>query len=468
MKPHNETSQQTASAHLAARVAERSAADTVQRIFYFSLVLSFLFAVFGATSLSFIQIFDPSVTLFDNLWPRLLFNSAPLLGLAAFLKWKKFTPRQKIYLWLIGFCAVFDAAASIHVWPITWAGQPKIMLYVNATNNALFAAVAVMLGFSIREAIGAFLIITALIGLPLGIVLHHGGDPIVFKVVLSDSIFLSISTLFLGSAINQVRERLAILEVEKETEATKYLGPVVSKAIFNSKKDILERRTKTGFIVSLDIWDSTDQQKLHGKAWLAFRQEFFANTARTIAQHGGYIQKTVGDCHMISFGVVDDDIDLSDIPGIELEMERAENRRLERVSERVFRCMDEIFRDFQKIADRHFPGQTVRLRGGMDKGRVEAGIQGDANHMLEFDINGDAVNCAARLQEYGKVASTKCHDSSSVLIISPFASDFLKDLNLFHRQSTLATPIRNYPKIRWVLVREFATAEVAAPRSRAA
>jgi class 3 adenylate cyclase len=97
----------------------------------------------------------------------------------------------------------------------------------------------------------------------------------------------------------------------------------------------------------------------------------------------------------------------------------------------------------------------------MDKGMVERGVQGNQNQ-LELDVNGDPVNCSNRLQEYGKQIRSRFTPRSSLLVISPFASDYLKDYDAFTRIHTADYPVRNYHgQIKWVLVREYAARGVA-------
>ena len=272
--------------------------------------------------------------------------------------------------------------------------------------------------------------------------------------VLNDSLIAFAASIFLSRSVDKLRCSLAKLELEKETEASKFLGPVLSKAIFENEAQRLKHIRCQGLVISIDIRDSTELQKKYRADWLTFRREYFAVASRLVGKHSGYIQKTVGDAHVINFGVMDYGVDLSDIPGIETDLARAEERRIVRASENAFSFLEEFFTETGRLATRHFPKDRVLLGAGIDRGILERGIQGDATQSLELDVNGDAVNCSSRLQEYSKIF-LKDFPESSILVVSPYAADFLNDLRHFKRIPTLSNPIRNYSLIKWVLVRSF-------------
>ncbi len=297
----------------------------------------------------------------------------------------------------------------------------------------------------------------------LALVALKAGDNTVANTIISDLLFLEASAVIGAITIYRTRLKVTILEIEREVEASKFLGPAVSKAIFENKQDILERQVRKGFVISIDVRDSTELQKKYGQQWLAFRKEYFGLVSKAVDFFGGYVQKTMGDCHVINFGVMDDVIDLSDVPGLERENAEVDEKRLQSASDAAMECIERVFTGFQKLARRHFPGEIVRIGAGIDKGEMERGIQGDRG-TLELDINGDPVNCASRLQEYSKALSKSFDTNSSVVLLSPFASDYITEqsLSLYKRVSTDGKPVRNYPGIKWVLAREFkeAAAEV--------
>ncbi len=450
-----ETSNRDLDLDFDSKVQEYALERSLNRLYFITLVMSGLFAVYGFVSIDFVRNFRPDVGLLDNVWPRILFNSIPLLFLALYLRRGQAKRATKVLIWIVCFSVVFDAACMVHVWPIAWSGDPQIMLYVHSTNCSVFMSIGMLLALPLKKAIYSLFIIGAIFWAPLFWVVQHGGDPVVFKTVVNDTVFLSLSGFLFGVGFHKGEVRLARLEIRRETEAKKFLGPVVSRAIFEDKAVILSSRRVKGFMIAMDIRDSTEYLQEFGTPWLAFRREYFSMVSRIVKKYGGMVHKTMGDGHILSFGIIEYDADLSDIPGIETEEKRAEERRLKHFSGQAFSCLEEIFHEFMGLAEKHFPGRNIRLGAGMDKGDVDVGVHGDDSASLELDVNGDPVNCSNRLQDYSKAIQGLFAPDSSLLIVSPFAADFLEDFSDFRKVETQKIRIRNYTKIAWVLVKEY-------------
>ena len=445
-----------------ARIRELVLEDSVARAVIFSYFLVPVFTLYGITSIDFLAQFNPSITLWLNLWPRFLLNSLPIGFLGLIISKVNWSYRNKLFAWILGFSVIFHIGAWIHVWPLAISGKPVVLAYVNAANTYLFAFLYVVVSPPIRY-VGLFtaVLFTVFIA-PLFVLAYWCGDMVIFKLLVNDSVFTIMSGTVICSMVQTIRVKLAVLEMHRQEDASKFLGPVVSKAIFQDREDLLGTKKKRGFVVSIDIRDSTELQKAYKDRWLDLQTSYFSLVTRSVAKHNGYIQKTIGDCHVINFGVMDEDADPSDIPGIETEVATAEDRRLQRASDSAFKCMDEIFSQFSKVTENLFPEVAIRLGGGMDKGIVERKIQGDQSLLLELDVNGEAVNCCSRLQEYSKEIRSQFDLDSSLFVISPFAADYvnLKQMTGFKKLSTQEKQIRNFPNIRWVLVREFKSLKV--------
>lgn len=437
------------------RIKEYVYRGTVDRFFYFSIVLSFCAIALGPSTFPIIQRFDPSVTFWDNLWPRFFVTMIPFLGIAYFLKKSRFSSRSKVYWGILFLCITFDAGAMIHVWPIALRGQPEIILYFDSTNNTFFAATGMMAALSFRGSILATGIMVLTVLVPLTVVVYKGGDLLILRSIAGNSIFNMVAAMSVGIGVHKVNRRLAAYEIEKQNEASKFLGKAVAQAIFEDKAELLEKTSVSGFIVSLDIRDSTELQKTYGEEWRLFRKEYFAIVGRAVGRHFGHIQKTAGDSHVITFGVMDQMADLSDIPGLSEQDAEAQRNRLTSIARHVYACMDEIFAQFQVLSQKRFGGVAIRLGGGVDQGWVERAIQGDESAMLELDIAGDAVNCSNRLQEYTKVIQQEFSQGSSLLVISPTAAAFVSAENEWTRIQTSQRPIRNFPSIGAVMVKQY-------------
>ncbi|HXH73949.1 MAG TPA: adenylate/guanylate cyclase domain-containing protein [Bacteriovoracaceae bacterium] len=436
------------------RVRNAALKDSVDRAIFLSYVLAALFGVYGLSSIDFIQKFDPSVTLWSNIWPRILFNSLPFFLLGLFTRKSTISSEAKLLVWFIAFATIFHTASWIHVWPIALWKSPEIMPYAHAANVFLIAVV--IGGIAPPKAhLWRFLSVFFVVFLiPLLIVIYSSGDKTILKTVANDLVSVIVSIFLLSRTIEKLRTKVTELEIEKELEASKFLGPVVSKAIYNNERDRLNRIRCRAFIVCMDIRGSTDLQQLYGEKWLDFRRSYFDFVSQQVLKHGGYLQKTVGDCHVINFGVMDYGTDLSDIDGIEDELAQEEDNRLTQASLSAFSFIDEVLENFTPLAQQWFEGKKVYLGAGIDKGWVERSVQGHGTS-LELDVNGDAVNCSNRLQEYSKILLGQGAQHASVLVVSPFASDYLNDIHKFERVPTEGNPVRNFAKIPWVLVKRY-------------
>ena len=439
---------------------------TIDRLYYISLVLAGLFAVYGLTSFEFIHLFSPDTSIFNNVWPRILFNTVPMLGLATYLRKSKSDRYTKIRIWFTIFCAVYDLACMIIVWPVAWSGQPSIMLYVNSVNLTTFFAIAMLLAMNAKEAIYPVLIAAICFWLPLLLVVHHGGDQTIFKTILNDTLFLGIAGFLFGFGFEKAETQLATLEIERNIQVAKFLNPLVSKAIFGKDKDVLNHRKTKAVIISTDIRESTYFLSNFGDQYLKFRNDFFAQVSGIVGKYGGHIQKTMGDGHLLNFGVLETPADLSGIPGLEHEEIRAEERRMQGLCDQALRCVDEIFQAFALLASHHFHEKAPRLAAGIAMGIVECGLQGSEDQGLEFDVNGDAVNCSVRLQEHSKIIQSEFSAAASLLVVSPIVSTYLHETGSYQRVSTQQQGVRDYPKIEWVLVRSYS--KLAAGKRRAA
>lgn len=74
---------------------------------------------------------------------------------------------------------------------------------------------------------------------------------------------------------------------------------------------------------------------------------------------------------------------------------------------------------------------------------------------MELDIWGDRVNCASRLQDFSKALLDKYEKDSSLLVVSPFAGDFLEDQTEFKTCYMKDSGVKDFPGIKWVLVKEY-------------
>ncbi len=428
---------------------------TLKRLEYLSYAAIVAFVNYGIVSHQFIRVFRPEITLWDNLWPRLAFNALPLIFLGKLTKLTRVPPSMRLYLWCAGFCGVFDAAAAVYVWPIALSGRPEIMLYVGAANATVFGIFALTTAPSPRMAPKLFLIQVFALWVPLLSVAYFAGNTLIFNTVANDTVSLALVTLLMGIFLSKPLRKVIAVEMKNQSEASKFLGPVISRAVFEGREEGLLRQKRRGFFLSIDIRGSTEACKVDMEAWIRLRTAYFHEVSIIVKSNGGYIHKTVGDHHLISFAIMDDLEDLSEISGLEHEINQAEERRLHYWSHKAMAAAEQVAVTFHRLSDKEFPGYNMRIGLGLDKGLVERGVQG-TGLTQELDVTGNAVNCATRLEEYTKVIQSKAAPSSSLLVMSPFASDYLDSFSGLKKVSAIEHPVRNFPGIKWVLLKEFA------------
>ncbi len=417
--------------------------------------------LFGLTSLPYLQDADPTITLWSNIWPRVLLNSVPM-ALAAWVIYKsKICDAAKIRLAFLTHGIVFLAAAMIYTWPLCFSVNPKYLLFVNGSNISYFVAFWIVVAPPRKEMISLSLIFLGLIVSPLLAVAYILGDKIIFNTIAGDTLMFSASAVFCSFFFSNLYKKIELLKMEQQSHAAKFLGKSLSSAIFDGKQDILKEEIRNGYIMVVDIRDSTKLTNQYKQQWPEFIREWFDVASKTISKHNGHLLKTVGDCLVISFGIFEEQTDLSDIPGIESELHSANMRRWTQLTKDCFECVDELMAISMATADKIIPDAAVRFGAGVDRGPVVRGVRGGADK-FELDIWGDRINCAAKLEAYSKNAGKHFQEKSSALVISPFASDFIEAQTKFIRLETAKEPLNGFPGIRYVLAKEYARNETPA------
>jgi len=435
--------------------------DSVRRATIFSFLLGAVFTAYGFTSYDFLIRFDPNLNLWDNLWQRILFNSTPMLLIGGYLKLGTASNRIKMIIWMVGFCCVFHVGAWINVWPVILSGQPIVLAYVHAANVYLFAFCYVFVSPPGRYLWYFTMTLFLMFVGPLFIVAHIGNDPVLFKLTINDTLFTIISGVAGSHMIQSIRRQVAYFEIEKEATAKTFLGPILSQAIYKNRQELFASWRGDAFVATLDMRDSTEWQKRNPRAWLQFRQEYFKAVSEITTRYEGYIQKTVGDSHVIDFGIMEHAPDLSELPGIHAELNLAEKRRLERASANTFDALDDIFGEFHRLAEEHFEGCPIFLGAGVDLGVVERSVQGDLQGHAELDVNGVPVNCSNRLQEYGKHILSVLGRAGSLIVVSAKSLEYLPPdkQSAYLEFRTTANPVRNFSNLQVVHYRTVESAE---------
>ena len=157
------------------------------------------------------------------------------------------------------------------------------------------------------------------------------------------------------------------------------VSPVVAREIMNKADQVdLSGKAVEGSVVFIDIVGFTSKSETMSPTGVAeLLNDFYSNITRTVSLYKGTIDKYIGDCAMILFGIP----------------ERDEDHVFHSIAYAVFfrRLMYE--RNKVRIDNGEFP---VHFRVGINSGEMLAGNMGTAERM-QYTVVGDTVNLASRL-----------------------------------------------------------------------
>jgi class 3 adenylate cyclase len=198
-----------------------------------------------------------------------------------------------------------------------------------------------------------------------------------------------------------VAERTSELE-SAANRLAKYLSPQIYNSIFSRKGDAaasLARKNLTIFFSDIegftDITDGMEPERL----------AFFINTylremSDIAIEHGGTIDKFIGDAILVFFGDPETEGDRNDA----LRCARMALRMRERILE------------LEKLWHENGISKPLRTRMGITSGFCTVGNFGSDNHRLEYTVLGSPVNLAARLQTTAEADTILIADSTWLLL----------------------------------------------------
>lgn len=426
----------------------------VRRLSYICLVLTAAHITYAFQSIHFLQQFDPGITLSSNFLARFFLCALPFLLLAWFLRKSSVIPSVKIQIYIWAYSILFMIAACIYVWPLALNGHPNVLLYVAGVNAAYLCSTwslaALPRKFFIHIVSSMFICIV----IPVGFISYSSGGIDFFMTIMGDLLFAATVGPGLGALSARIYSELEYLRAEHRHESAKYLGEHVTSAIFEKRQDLIEEKICTAYIVVCDIRGSTMLTKKYGAHWAEFINAWLTEANEVLRTHGGTFIKSTGDGFLAAFGLFDEEDIVRDLPGLSQQNKEADENRWVGLTVDTFSCLDLIMRKFETVSNTWFPHERIRMACGLDRGRVHRGVRGGRKR-LEFDIWGDKVNVAAKLESFSKSLTHHFDPEASLLIVSPFATDFLENLDSFKRIEMDPEQQQHLGGIRWVLVRTY-------------
>lgn len=215
-----------------------------------------------------------------------------------------------------------------------------------------------------------------------------------FKYLIAYLVFAAIAAA--AFIIWQFRQARSVARLNRELHLTndflatvslkiaKYLSPQIYKSIFSGEKDTTintERKKLTIFFSDIVEFTATTE-RLQPEELTGLLNEYLTEMSEVALQHGGTVDKFIGDAILVFFGDPESRGVVEDARAA-VRMAVAMQRRLAELSERWMR------RGIEK---------PFRARMGINTGYCNVGNFGSADRM-DYTIIGAEANLAARLQQ---------------------------------------------------------------------
>ena len=222
------------------------------------------------------------------------------------------------------------------------------------------------------------------------------GPEVNWLALLTQAVYIAMASALLALLTHRMRK--AIIEgvrMEKASgQLALYISPEIARKIQDASSDFFRPggRLQQAAVLFADIRDFTTlSENLPANDLLAFLADYQERMVRAIFEHGGTLDKFIGDGIMATFGTPEprpDDAERAVRAGLSMKRELAALNR-ERQSHGL---------------------PPIRQGIGIHAGEVVAGNIGSADR-LEYTVIGDAVNTASRIE-------SACKEQNADFLIS--------------------------------------------------
>lgn len=427
-----------ANSALLSGIAERSST--------FFLVFGLSSLVYGFQTVDVLKLFDPTITLFANVWPRALFSALPCL-IAYYLQKRVLTSSTiKILIWAIGFPIIYLLNCLIYVWPIIFGGKTDAYLYFHAANIFSITLSYIMVAPNTKYFLIHLLSLVLTFFTPILYLLKD--NQILVNLFVNDSLINLVISYACSTFLFQIRKKLLCYDIKFKDAIKPFLGNSLVNAISTETLDKLSKHKANGIILSMDLRGFTNFIKSYDKEITsAFMKDYHNLITDSFLKQGGHLHKSNGDGHILSFGVMDN-ADLSDIASIQTEVEEADERRIATYLEKIDHAFPLFINGFHQLLNKYNLPNILKIGAGLDIGQIRLILHGDLNTKMELDIEGEVIIRSTRLEAYSKVLNKNVHDGSSFLTITNEAFAYLQK-NTYTQWiiSDSDLKIRDYPNI---------------------
>lgn len=419
-------------------------------------VFSLLFSVYGVMSAGIISKYSAEVSLWSNSWPRILFNGLPFLLLGLFLKRSRINTYKKILLWAVLQPLIFMVACCIYVWPIMMDGHLEIYKYFHAANMFVITFGITFVAPS-RKVMWVHVCSYSIFFLvPLMLIARADSD--LSSMIVNDYICMTLGAVIAGQFTYELRKKVAFMDAQIKSTLTPFVGNTVASAIYNQSLDNLNNKSCYGLILSMDIRGYTKFLHTHSQELSSsFMKDYHFLVSTTVGKYNGFIHKTVGDSHIISFGLMDESADLSDIEDLKSELVSAEKIKSQQLAVSAQQMFDELIEKVDQLKASYHIIDDIWIGAGIAAGNIQLQIQGNQTYRQEVNIDGDTIVRCARLEAYTKLIMNKINEKCSVLIFSPEMKGILSSQFNLEPWSTDGQDmaVRDYPDIKMVYYKKY-------------
>jgi adenylate cyclase len=232
------------------------------------------------------------------------------------------------------------------------------------------------------------------VGVLVSFIFHAPSFTLSTSVEISLSSLIGIATYFLVYAVymHQRFHKLSLSQMQLENEQkwhkirayklSRYLPPTVWKAINQGKDETLQAERKKISIFFSDIKDFSElAEEIEAEALNELLNHYLTEMSKIVTQHGGTIDKFMGDAIMVLFGD-------SNSQGVKADCVRC-------VSMAV--AMKKKMRSLQLEWFNQGIKKPLQIRMGINTGYCTVGTFGTSSH-LDYTVLGTQVNLASRLE----------------------------------------------------------------------
>jgi len=289
---------------------------------------------------------------------------------------------------------------------------------------------------------------------PFAAVAYFSANNVVTALTLSDVGTSFVANLLTCSFIGQFRAKAFVQEREKEELSKRFLGPQVSRAVYDGQRHLLDKCVRPGFLVTCDMRGYTKFMKLVGsdEVFSAFTRHYQRIVKECARKHGGDFHKGAGDGHILSWGLFTAEVDLSGLPGLEDDERRAQHNLRSAMATSIEVCLSEIVERAQDWLFDTAIDVDFRLGASIHFGDIETHVSGSDEH-LELEPHGKEIVTGARLQDCTKNFMNELKMTESILIVSPSAAHYLQSPHLYTKIFTANTLVKDCEEIAWFLLR---------------